>query len=217
MIHAYSELYLNDAKATLSLCFDYLVNDCQLDSDWAAKIFIISGYADMFERGNPSVLSGMSGVELARAILREAYEFKNPPERRFSEELSPEYWAGWALAWYQWHSGYRFKDIFDKVSFSEIVSNYSVYHEMDITKLFEFMDQRISTKKLYSKLKILRENRGLSQSELSLASGVKLRSIQMYEQGVNDIDKAQAITLFRLSRVIGCNVEDLLQNPKLGS
>ena len=39
-------------------------------------------------------------------------------------------------------------------------------------------------------LKRLRENRGISQSELSEISGVTLRSIQMYEQKINDIDKA---------------------------
>lgn len=45
--------------------------------------------------------------------------------------------------------------------------------------------------------------------------GVSLRSIQMYEQKVNDIDKAQARTVYKLSRVLGCTVEDLLENPEL--
>lgn len=44
-------------------------------------------------------------------------------------------------------------------------------------------------------------------------SGVKLRSIQMYEQKSNDIDKAQARTLYKISRVLGCNIEDILENP----
>ena len=38
-------------------------------------------------------------------------------------------------------------------------------------------------------------------------------SIQMYEQRVNDIDKAQAQTIYKLSRVIGCSMEDLLEKP----
>ena len=54
---------------------------------------------------------------------------------------------------------------------------------------------------------------GLSQSELARASGVNKRSIQMYEQQENDIDKAQAHTVYKLARVIGCNVEDLLEDP----
>ena len=51
------------------------------------------------------------------------------------------------------------------------------------------------------------------QSELAKESGVPLRSIQMYEQRNNNIDKAQAQTVYKLSRVLGCNIEDLLENP----
>ncbi len=38
----------------------------------------------------------------------------------------------------------------------------------------------------------------LSQSELAEQSGIKVRNIQMYEQRVNNIDKAQAQTLYKL-------------------
>ena len=55
----------------------------------------------------------------------------------------------------------------------------------------------------------------MSQTELAEQSGVNLRNIQMYEQRVNGIDKAQANILYKLSRVLGCNVEDLLENPMM--
>ena len=42
-------------------------------------------------------------------------------------------------------------------------------------------------------------------------SGVSLRSIQMYEQRNKDINKASAETLYRLSKVFGCSMEDLLE------
>lgn len=38
------------------------------------------------------------------------------------------------------------------------------------------------------------------------------RSIQMYEQRRNDINKAQAETLYKLSRILGCNIEDSLED-----
>ena len=109
----------------------------------------------------------------------------------------------------------RFRDIFEAVSFSEIVRMYPIFHEMDITEFSDTMESRIASASFPSRLKALRESRGLSQSELASASGVNLRSIQLYEQGVNDIDKAQVITLYRLSRIIGCRVEDLMQNPRM--
>ena len=90
---------------------------------------------------------------------------------------------------------------------------YSVYHEMDISQFIDSMEKFYNEAILETKLKRIRENRGISQSELAKLSGVKLRSIQMYEQKVNDIDKAQGHTLYKISRVLGCNIEDLLENP----
>ena len=213
MTHAYSESYLSDAKDRLSQFFNYLINDCGMKPDWVASIFLSSGYAEQFERGNPAILAGMSGIELARVVVEATYKKKKLPEPRYSEELSPEYWAGWALAEYQWYSRKRFKDIFEHVKLSEIISMYLVYHEMDISKFIETMDEKCATALPECRLKKLRESRGLSQAELAKISGVSLRSIQMYEQRVNDIDKAQAQTIYKLSRVIGCSMEDLLEKP----
>lgn len=213
MTHAYSELYLNDAKNSLSTFFDYMINDCKYKADWAATLFIITGYSYQFERGNPSIVSGMSGIELAHAVIKKTYTCKKPPTPKQKEDCSPEYWAGWALAEYQWFTGRNFKDIFEHVPMSKIIRMYSVYHEMDISQFIESMETFYNEKVFEAKLKTIRENRGISQSELANLSGVNLRSIQMYEQKVNNIDKAQAQTLYKLSRVLGCNIEDLLENP----
>lgn len=213
MIHAYNELYLNDAKINLANMFDYGINDLKMKSDWLASLFVTTGYAEKFESGNPSVISGMSGQELARAIVQKAYKEKKFPNPKTKEGCSPEYWAGWALAEYQWYSGKTFKDIFERISMPEIIDMYKLYHEMDISQFIENMDKRYSAVKLETKLKKIRENRNISQSELANLSGVKIRSIQMYEQRVNDIDKAQAATLYKLSRVLGCSIEALLENP----
>lgn len=213
MTHAYNKSYLSNAKSRLSLFFDYTINTCKFESDWVAMMFVQSGYAEQFERGNPSVLAGMSGVELAHLVINKIYVYKELPEPDYNDNKSPEYWAGWALAEYQWYTSKRFKDVFEYAPLSKIISMYSVYHEMDITQFFDTMNQLCSDKTADTKLKRIRESRGLSQTELALESGVHFRSIQMYEQKVNDIDKAQAKTLYKLSRVLGCNIEDLLENP----
>lgn len=61
-----------------------------------------------------------------------------------------------------------------------------------------------------SKLKKLRQECGYSQSKLSEASGINVRMIQYYEQGSNDINKAQAITVYNLAKALGVTVEDIL-------
>lgn len=59
-------------------------------------------------------------------------------------------------------------------------------------------------------LKDLRAKAGLSQSQLAEKAGVNLRMIQKYEIGDKDINKAQAITIYKLSLALNCNMEDLL-------
>ena len=213
-IRAINELYLNDAQTNLANAFDYAINTCNLLPDDFAGIFSRSDYAKKFECGDPAVISGKSGVELVKAILSNVNIVEGFPEPQFNQERSPEYWAGWALAYYQWYSAKRFKDIFARIPLSQIILMYKVFHEMDITAFVESMEKRYNEVEIETKLRSLREARGLSQKELSNISGVKLRSIQLFEQKVNDIDKAQAHTLYKLSRVLGCTIEDLLENPE---
>ena len=215
MTHAYSEFYLSNAKDRLSSFFDYAINDCRMTPEWISSLFITTGIAAQFERGNPAYVAGMSGVELAREVFHKAYGKKELPEPTHLENRSPEYWAGWALASYQWYYARRFKDIFARIPLSDIIGMYSVYHEMDISHFIEDMETRYKAAESESNLKLIRESRGLSQAELSEQSGVNLRNIQMYEQRGNNIDKAQAQILYKLSRVLGCDVEDLLENPMI--
>lgn len=212
-MHLYSELYLSDAKKNLASMFDYAVHDCKYDIDWMVELFLKSGYAKQFERGNPTVVGGMSGVELVRKIIDKIYKKDLEVEAAQPIDKTPEYWAGWALADYQWYSGYRFEDIFEKVKMSEIVEMYHPYHEMSIEHFYEAMEKKMETRIGETKLKRVREAARLSQSELAKKSGVSLRSIQMYEQRQNDIDKAQGHTLYKLSVALGCNIEDLLERP----
>lgn len=213
MIHAYNELYLNEAARCLAHAFDYALNECGFEPLWFGSIFASSPKSNQFAKGNPLYLAGKSGEELVQEILFEVYPSKKFPKPVFREERSKEYWAGWALAHYQWRSSRSFKDILSKVNLSEILSMHPTFHEMDITRFYESMDKRLEERKGKTKLAEIRESRGLSQGKLASLSSVGLRSIQLYEQRINDIDKAQGQTLFKLSLVLGCSIEDLLENP----
>ncbi len=62
-----------------------------------------------------------------------------------------------------------------------------------------------------SRLKKMRELAGYSQAKLAEVSGVSIRMIQYYEQGKNDINKAEAMTVYKLAYWLQCRVEDLLE------
>lgn len=214
MFHAYPKYDLESARENLALMFDNLVNKYGLSLDEAAHYFIVSGYDKKFEIGDVFTVSGMSGPEIARAV----YEKCTSTAKVFEDNLlsqyagrSPEYWAGYYLTVYQWESGHPFSEIFSRIPFSEIVNMYHPYHEMDISAFTEEMEKRYTSRSGETNLKKYREAAGLSQAELAKTSEVNIRSIQMFEQRVNDINKAQASTLLRLARSLFCEIEDIME------
>ena len=61
-----------------------------------------------------------------------------------------------------------------------------------------------------SNLQAKRKAAGLTQRELAERSGLSIRTLQYYEQGVLDINKAAAATVYRLAVALGCDVPDVL-------
>ena len=86
-------------------------------------------------------------------------------------------------------------------------------HEADINKFVSVAEEVLANnkKKSETNLSRLRKARGLSQKELSEASGVALRMIQLYEQKQNDINKAKGSSLQSLAQALGCRIEDLFE------
>lgn len=60
-------------------------------------------------------------------------------------------------------------------------------------------------------LEFRRQTKRFTQARLAEESGVNVRMIQHYEQGVKDINRAAALTVYRLAQALDCTVEDLLE------
>ena len=211
MIHAYDKIYLDKARTALGRMLDFAVYDLKYDIEDFFALFITSGIAARFEKGDYSVIVGMSGVELAYKVLEVTKGEENRIKPQYSADRSEEYWAGWALAYYQWDTALSFEEIVRAVPMKRIVEMYSPYHEMDIRQFCDKMNERYRTAQPETNLKALRQRSGLSQRELSEQSGVPLRTIQQYEQRQKSINKAQAEYLFMLARSLCCEIEDLLE------
>ena len=213
MIHAYEETYLNDAMNNLGDMLDYAINDLGYDLEAFYSQFLISGVAEGFAKGNPKYIAGLSGIELASEVI---YRTENKrPDENPSETIdkSPEYWAGWVIAYYQWYTAYDFNYISKRgLTVSLVLSLYPTLHEADLSKFVSVADGIIEKSKNedISSLKKIRKAKGITQKELAELSGASLRMIQLYEQKQQDISKAEIQTLVNISKVLGCNVNDLL-------
>lgn len=211
---AYDSLYLNDAMLELGTFFDFAVNDYGAEGDEVAELLAMSELGHEFCSGNPRVLGGMSGEELFWELSRElGYGDRRGVEPRFRFEKTREYWLGWIVAWTQWQLDVTLDQIFSAMPYEEILRAYHPYHEMDERRFAEHAARRICDFQLKgpTRLASLRKEAGLSQQDLAYCAHVSLRSIQMYEQRKKDVNHAQAASLARISRVLGCRVEDLLE------
>ena len=110
-IRAYDEIYVDSARNVLGHAVDFAVMTLGLEPNTFGDAFAVSGASKQFAAGNPSYAAGMNGCELARKVLEETGTPFADAEDAMYLDKSPEYWAGWALACYQWFTGYSFMEI----------------------------------------------------------------------------------------------------------
>ena len=239
MTIAYDKVFLDRAADTLGRMLDYSVHSLRYDISVMIGLFIASGTAGLFARGDIRTIAGMSGIELAYEVLEKsgiAYERAQP---RYTKSLSPEYWCGHALAHMQWESGLPFEEIVRTFQPQTFISAYGKdrFSFLDSLPLDITEEERSAKIKSYGEqfaddavsrfisetaepvsagtppdtpLKKMRIKNGLSQSGLAKASGVPLRTIQQYEQRQKDLAKARAEYLIALSRALGCDPSRLI-------
>ena len=129
MMHLYEAQYLETAQDALGEAIDFAVNALDLDADYFLRLFIRSGYAEDFERGDPRVLFGMSGTELVEHVLLECDLGLSETDSQESDSYGAWYWVGWVLAYYQWETALPFERIREFLSLNDIILLYEPLHE----------------------------------------------------------------------------------------
>jgi len=212
MIRAYDKVYLPRAQKSLGRMLDFA---CQALSHSATDFwrhFLQSGVAAAFGGGESRLLAGMSGIELACEVLdRAGVPYRRKTSVRCPDAKSPEYWAGWALAYYQWFRGLSFAEIDAAVPIDDVVGMYHPFHEMDISQFVDEMDRLYRKTVPDCRLKRWRQLANMSQGDLAATAGVSVRTIQELEQGRKDINKAQVDTLLPLAKALNVSVESLVE------
>ena len=210
---AYSETYLSGAQRRLGAFFDFATRGLGHPLERAQAAFLAHPVAGRFGAGDVAVVAGRSGEELAFEVMG-APAPQLPCARSWppGEPASREYWTGWALAFYQWASGYSFHAIERRVPIRDIRSLYAPYHEMDIRQFCDRMDELCARACPGTNLQVRRQAAGLSQSQLARASGVPVRTLQQYEQRQKSINRARADSVEALARILGCSSSDLFEH-----
>ena len=211
-MHAYLYDYLPTAQRIMGDMLDFAVNTCEQDIEKFYGLFLMSDVSLQFQNGNPTYIAGKTGCELAKEVIAESGMRPLTNEDEMYLDKSPEYWAGWVLAYYQWKSGKSFRLINDNgLDIEKIIALYHPLHEADLDKFASVADRIITetVNSSVSPLKKARERCGLTQEDLSRISGVSLRMIRAYEQKAQDIAKANFSTIERLQSVLHADFSEL--------
>lgn len=206
---------MEDVADNLGTMLEYAVG-CGYNPIVFWEIFVSSVVAREIENGNPKYLSGYSAKDYIGIVINTFSVFETKlSDKLLSDDYKVEndmyYWAGSAIARFQYESGLTFYDINKYFPIETVLDLYHTLHEADMQKFIDIATERVKREKPETNLKIIRRASGLTQQQLAEQAQVDLRSIQMYEQRRNDINKAQADTLLKLAKVLGCKIEDLME------
>ena len=136
-IHAYSYDYLRWGQRILGDAIDFAVNTYKFSLSDFEKMFLNSRVVLQFQNGNCKYVAGVTGCELFRLIAEEnKIDLPEKSDVMYLDK-SPEYWTGWALAFYQWYTARTFADIIRFIKISHIIKMYDPFHEADIMRFVE--------------------------------------------------------------------------------
>ena len=212
-MNAYAETYVAGAQQRLGTMLDAAVNVAQREMSQVWRAFVDSGLGARFGAGDPALVAGRSGLELAAEVLAFADGRGTLPDLQACETSpSPEFWGGWVLAYYQWQSGATFAAIDRAVPVTAVCALYSPFHEMDIRQVCDEIDRLVARVRPETQLQERRLRAGLSQRQLAEAAGIPVRTLQQYEQRQKDINRARADYVAALAKALSCTTPDLLEH-----
>lgn len=140
MARAYKKTYLNGAMRNLAVMMDCGVRKYGYSIEEFYEKFLASELPRQFAKGNPRYLVGMSGVELADMVVETSGGVISD-QNDGTYAIGPEYWAGWALAYYQWISRRSFSYMQRKgLGINEVIAMYYPLHEADLSKFVDAAD-----------------------------------------------------------------------------
>ncbi len=217
MTVAYDRDYLEDAMYCMAEAFDYVANACQMDLGMFIDMFISTGFAARFEEAECSVVSGMSGTELVRAVMRKSgLELSFPAPIVELGGVSNEFWCGWFLAYFQWFSNRPFKNILKHIELEDFMMILPDFIEDSEERRQEKITMMISDFNEPVRLQNMRRECGISQRRLAEMADINIRTLQQYEIRTKDINKAAAVSVISAAKSMGCSIEDILEYKQAG-
>lgn len=215
-VTAYPQNRLAAMQELLSEILDAAVYELHLDATEFYDTFAVSDLAHRIEKGDLRLLDELKTIHggsykaLAGTIMPGRDRQVGQVPIRYSGG-SPEHWAGSMLAYFQWQSCITFAEINKYLSIEYVKGMYDEYKARTPQDFAATISYLFKGAKRDTNLASIRRGAGMSQKQLAEAADIPVRTIQQYEQRQKNINKAQAEYIFRMARVLGCKMDDLLE------
>ena len=203
-------LYEQELREKLGTYFDTAVNHNGMRGQEAANLLVSSGLAEHLERQNPAFVAGKSGTELLSWACEQvglSPEVANPPRT----PTTPDYWVGYMLGLFQVAAGWTYRQVFERMSYADLRGMHSWCQDMSEREVVDTICDELLKRPQQKALRRMRKASGLTQSQLAAQAGLSMRTIQQYEEGQKDINKAAVGNVRKLALILHCTIEDLLE------
>ena len=162
----------------------------ELITDKIAK----SSFIDEMERDENSLICSRTSFEIFYDIFGIGYISDS-----FNMNYNGAYWCGYIYAKIFFEYRKPFSYIALKMPLDKLLDMYQLYHEMDISEVFEAFAEAESKVTI---MKLLLKKHGISAAALSRKSGVALRTIARFKESDDYLYKGTYNNVYSLSRIL---------------
>ena len=149
-----------------------------------------STFLRRIEYGDYSMLMDYTPEELFTSI------FNFETDELSLMKYNDAYWCGYVYANIFYEFNKPFSYIFLTLPLKELIDKYPVYHEMDITAIFELFEEKEKEETILSRLLSLRK---MKMTTLSKLTNIPVATIKHYKKSNENIFKANFITVKKIA------------------
>lgn len=120
-------------------------------------------------------------------------------------------WIGYIYIHLFLHYQITFELLFIVLPLEEALSLYSLYHEMDYTKVISLFKERVE----HSYLDNIMKRKEISTQKLSDSTGIPFSTLNAIRYGVRDISKLESKAFYKISKSLNIKMTSLITNLEL--
>lgn len=172
----------------------HLSKDANLSVTEINDVIVNDEFFDFLEKNIAADFMSKSFQDISKIVFGKDFEF-----RYDGRELVMFFWAGMEYINIAINESVPLRKVFLLLPLEEMLSLFSVYHEMNDFKMIEKWREIYESR---SVLSILCKRKRITQKNLSIASGVDINSIKRYCKNNDNLSTASYLTIKSLLNVL---------------